>query len=295
MATAAFALWGDVVRCVPVNELAVAFQEHRSHLRSVAFRMLGTTAEADDAVQEAWLKVTRADTSAVMNLRGWLTTVVGRVCLDMLRSRTSRREDALEHAPEPSVGSSAEDRELSEEVGLALMIVLDKLEPAERLAFVLHDLFAMSFDEIAPMVNRSTAAARQLASRARRRVQGATAPQVDIPIQRGVVEAFIAALRAGDIEGLVAVLDPQAVVRMDGGDATTVTDAREWARGAVAYKGAAQHMRPMLVDGRVALVFAPGGKIARVLAFTYVGATIRDAEIITEPDALAQLVIEELK
>lgn len=295
VAPASWARGVHVVRCEAVSELATAFEEHRSHLRSVAFRMLGTATEADDAVQEAWFKVTRADTSAVQNLRGWLTTIVGRVCLDMLRSRTSRREEPLAHAPEPSVGSSEADRALTDEVGLALMIVLDKLDPAERIAFVLHDLFALSFDEIAPIVSRSTAAARQLASRARRRVQGATAPEVDISIQRSVVESFIAALRAGDIEGLVALLDPKAVVRMDGGEENTVEDAREWARGAVAYKGAAQHMRPYLVDGRVALGFAPHGKLGRVLAFTYAGGTILNAEIITEPDALAELVIEEIK
>jgi RNA polymerase sigma-70 factor (ECF subfamily) len=278
-----------------VTELAAAFEEHRSHLRSVAYRMLGSASEADDAVQDAWLKLTRADTSAVENLRGWLTTVVARLCLDMLRARTSRREDALAHAPEPSTTSRAlEDRELAESVGLALMIVLDKLDPAERIAFVLHDLCAIPFDDIAPIVDRSSAATRQLASRARRRVQGASAPEVDLATQRRVVESFIAALRAGDVEGLVAVLDPEAVVRMDGGAANTVTDAREWARGAVTYRGAAQHMRAVLADGRVALAFAPHGTLARVLVFDFSGASIRNAEILTEPEALAELVIEEL-
>ncbi len=285
-----------VVRSASVIALATTFEEHRSHLKSVAFRMLGGATEADDAVQEAWFKLERADTSDVENLRGWLTTVVARVCLDMLRSRKSRREDSLDAAAEPTAGARAtEDRELTDSVGLALLVVLDKLDPAERIAFVLHDLFAMPFEEVAPIVGRSTAAARQLASRARRRVQGASMPEVELATQRSVVEAFIAALRAGDIDGLVAVLDPNAVVRMDGGAPNTVEDARAWARGAVAYKGAAQHMRPYLVDGRVALGFAPGGKIQRVLVFSYVGATIRDAEIITEPDALAELVIEEIK
>jgi RNA polymerase sigma factor (sigma-70 family) len=257
--------------------------------------MMGSAAEADDAVQEAWLKVTRADTSAVENLRAWLTTVVSRVCLDMLRSRASRREDSLAVAPEPTISARAvADRELAESVGVALMIVLDQLDPAERLAFVLHDLFAMPFEEIAPIVGRSTAAARQLASRARRRVQGASAPEVEISTQRRVVESFIAALRAGDIEGLVAVLDPDAQVRVDGGTAADVKDARAWATGAVAYKGAAQHMRPVLVDGRVALALAPGGTIQRVLVFSYVGTQIKDAEVITEPDALAELTISDL-
>jgi RNA polymerase sigma-70 factor (ECF subfamily) len=277
-----------------VTELAAAFEEHRNHLRSVAYRMLGSASEADDAVQDAWLKLMRADTSAVENLRGWLTTVVARVCLDMLRSRTSRREEPLTAAPEPSVASrAAADRELADSVGLALLVVLDKLDPAERLAFVLHDLFAMPFDEIAPIVGRSPAAARQLASRARRRIQGAPAPEVDLASQRRVVDAFIAALRAGDMEALVAVLDPEVVAHVDGG-ARQIRGAREWARGAVAFQRAAEHMRPMLVDGRVGLALAPHGKVARVLVFSFAGATISDVEVITEPDALAELVIEDL-
>ena len=278
-----------------MTELAAAFEEHRSHLHLVAHRMLGSASEADDAVQEAWLKLARADTSAVENLRGWLTTVVARVCLDMLRSRTSRREDPLAAAPEPTVASRATvDRELADSVGLALMIVLDKLDPADRLAFVLHDLFAMPFDEIAPIIGRSTAAARQLASRARRRVQGASAPDVDLATQRRVVDAFIAALRAGDMEALLTVLDPDVTGRVDGaGAAGQVRGAREWARGAVAFQRAAEHMRPVLVDGRVALAFAPGGKIVRVVVFAFAGATIRDVEVVTEPDALAELVIED--
>lgn len=264
-----------------MSELAAAFEEHHNHLRLVAYRMLGSASEADDAVQDAWLKLARADTSAVENLRGWLTTVVARVCLDMLRARTSRREEPLAAAPEPTAASHATaDRELADSVGLALLVVLDKLEPAERLAFVLHDLFAMPFDEIAPIVGRSTAAARQLASRARRRVQGAPAPEIDLATQRRVVDAFIAALRAGDMEALVAVLDPEI--------------AHEWARGAVAYHRAAAHMRPILVDGRVGLAFAPGGKVARVLVFGFVGAKIREAEVIADPDALAELVLEDL-
>lgn len=268
------------------------FEEHRSHLRLVAYRMLGSPAEADDAVQEAWLKVTRADTASVDNPRGWLTTVVARVCLDMLRTRTSRREEPLATAPEPTVAAASADRELVESVGAALRVVLDTLDPAERIAFVLHDLSAIPFDAIAPIVNRSVAATRQLASRARRRVQqGASAPPLDLATQRKVVETFIAALRAGDIDGLVAVLDPDATVRMDGGDANTVQDARAWARGAIAYKGAAQHMRPMLVDGRIALAFAPHGTVGRVLAMNFVDGKIREVEIITEPEALAEMTI----
>jgi RNA polymerase sigma factor (sigma-70 family) len=277
-----------------VTELAAVFEEHRSRLRLVAYRMLGSATDADDAVQEAWLKLARADTSAVENLRGWLTTVVARVCIDMLRARTSRREEPLADAPEPTVSSRAPaDLELADSVGIALLVMLDKLDPAERLAFVLHDLFAMPFDEIAPMLDRSPAAARQLASRARRRVQGASAPEVALATQRRVVDAFIAALRAGDMEALVAVLDPDVVVRVDGGTPNRV-GGREWARGAVAFQGAAQHMRAVLIDGRVALALAPHGKLARVLVFSFAGSTIRDAEVVTEPDALAELVIEEL-
>ena len=259
--------------------LADQFQAHRAHLRTVAYRMLGSASEAEDAVQETWIRLSRTDTSDVENLRGWLTTVIAHLCLDVLRARTSRREDSIEDAPEPATFSDAtEDYELAEEVGLALLVVLDKLDPAERVAFVLHDVCAMQFDEIAPIVGRSTAAARQLASRARRLVQGASAPEINLSTQRHVVETFIAALRAGDVEALVTVL---------GGN-------REWASGAIAFRSAAEHMRPVLIDGRVGLAFAPGGKINRVLIFEFAGATIRNAEVITEPDALAELVIEDL-
>jgi RNA polymerase sigma factor (sigma-70 family) len=276
-----------------VSELAAVFEEHRSHLRQVAYRMLGSRAEAEDAVQETWLKLSRAETGDVHDLRGWLTTVIARHSLDMLRSRRAKREDALETAREPSIGSHAEDRELADAVGLALLVVLDKLDPAERIAFVLHDSFAMPFDDIAPIVGRSTAAARQLASRARRRVQDASAPEVDLATQRGLVEAFIAALRAGDIEALVAVLDPQATVRVDSA-VTQVSSAREWATGAVAYKGAAQHMRPVLVDGQWALGVVPHGKLARVLLFDFSPSTIKGGEVVSDPDALAELQIEDL-
>jgi RNA polymerase sigma-70 factor (ECF subfamily) len=275
-----------------VSAQAAVFEEHRSHLRVVAYRMLGSASEADDAVQESWIKLTRADTSAVENLRGWLTTVVARVCLDMLRSRTSRREEPLAAAPEPTTASSAADRELSESVGLAVLVVLDKLDPAERLAFVLHDLCAMSFDEIAPIVGKSVGAARQLASRARRRVQGASAPEVDLATQRSVVEAFLAALRAGDVEALVAVLAPDVLAHVDG--ANHVRGAREWARGAVAFQKLALQVRPVLVDGRVGLAFAPGGVVARVLQFDFAGATIVETEVVIDPGALAELTIEEL-
>jgi RNA polymerase sigma factor (sigma-70 family) len=173
--------------------LAGEFEAHRAHLRSVAYRMLGSASEADDAVQEAWIRLSRTDPSDIENLRGWLTTVIARLCLDMLRVRTSRREDSLDETPEPIVFSQAnEDHELADEVGLAFLVVLDKLDPAERVAFVLHDVCAMPFDEIAPIVGRSTAAARQLASRARRHVQGASAPEIQLSTQRRVVDTFIA-------------------------------------------------------------------------------------------------------
>ena len=202
--------------------LAERFEENRAHLRSVAYRMLGSVSEVDDAVQEAWLRLSRAETAGIDNLGGWLTTVVARVCLDMLRSRKSRREEPFTpHAPEPvatgTSGSSPEHEALlADSVGLALLVVLDRLTPAERLAFVLHDMFALPFEEIAAIVGRSTTATRQLASRARRRVRGgAAAPDADLIRQREVVGAFLAALRGGDFEGLLAVLDPDLVVRAD--------------------------------------------------------------------------------
>ncbi len=237
--------------------------------------MLGSAIEADDAVQEAWLKASSADTSAVENLRGWLTTVVARTCLDMLRSRTSRREDALERAPEQVTPT---DRDLEESIGLAVLVVLDKLEPIERIAFVLHDVCAMSFDEIAPVVGKSAAATRQIASRARRRVHGASAPEIDLSTQRRLVEAFIAALRAGDVEALVAVLGGQ----------------REWAEGAITYRRATEHMVPALIDGRWGLALAPRGNVQRVLVFDFAGETIATADVVVDADALAELTIEPL-
>ena len=221
--------------------LAERFEEHRTHLRAVAYRMLGSLSEVDDAVQEAWLRLSRADTEGIDNLGGWLTTVVARVCLDMLRSRQSRREEPFTpDAPEPvatgTSGSSPEQEALlADSVGLALLVVLDRLTPAERLAFVLHDMFAVPFEEIAPIVGRSAEATRQLASRARRRVRGGGAPDPDLVRQREVVDAFIAALRAGDFEGLLAVLDPDLVVRADmpvPGAPSEIRGAAVWAKGA---------------------------------------------------------------
>ena len=210
----------------PMNDqewLAERFEANRSHLRGVAYRMLGSLPEADDAVQEAWIRLSRTDTSDVENLRAWLTTVVGRVCLNMLRSRKTRRESSLEtYVPDPIVSPEEgidpeQEAILGDSVGLALLVVLDSLTPSERVAFVLHDVFAVPFDEIAPIVGRTPAAARQLASRARRRVQGAPEPDVDLDEQWAVVDAFLAAARDGDFEGLLAVLDPDVVVRSDGG------------------------------------------------------------------------------
>jgi RNA polymerase sigma factor (sigma-70 family) len=258
-----------------VTELATTFEQHRDHLRSVAYRMLGTRSEADDAVQETWIKLAGADTSSVENLRGWLTTVVARTCLDMLRSRSSRREESLAAAPEAAV---PEDRELADSVGLAVLVVLDKLEPAERIAFVLHDLVAMPFEDIAPIVGRAPAAARQLASRARRRVQNASAPEIDLATQRRVVDRFIAALRAGDLEALVSVLNGN----------------REWAQGAIQFRRAMQHLRAVLIDGRLGVALAPNGNINRVLVFDYVGEAILTADVVTEPEGLAELVIEDI-
>src|SRR5205085_1122623 len=203
--------------------LAERFEEHRAHLRAVAYRMLGSLGEADDAVQETWLRLSRSDTSSVENLGAWLTTVVARVCLNMLRSRASRREESLDvHVPEPIVSRAdgidpEHEALLADSVGLALLVVLEMLAPAERLAFVLHDMFAMPFDEIAPIVGRSPTAARQLASRARRRVQAAPVPETDLSRQREVVDAFFAAARGGDFDALVAVLDPDVVLRADAG------------------------------------------------------------------------------
>jgi RNA polymerase sigma factor (sigma-70 family) len=283
--------------------LAERFEENRAHLRAVAYRMLGSPIEADDAVQEAWLRLSRSDTGGVENLGGWLTTVVARVCLDMLRSRRSRREEPLgelprRRVPEPSV-SHAEgiDPEhealLSDSVGPALLVVLETLSPAERVAFVLHDVFGVPFEEIAPIVGRSPATTRQLASRARRRVRGATdVPDADLARQREVVEAFLAASRDGDFDALVAVLDPDVALRADDG-ALPVVAARE-VRGAPAVarravKGRARAARPALVNGAVGVVVAPRGRLLVVLGFTIRGGKIAEIEAIADPERLSEL------
>src|SRR5687768_15608263 len=277
--------------------LAEQFEEHRTHLRAVAYRMLGSSTEVEDAVQEAWLRLSRTDAAGIDNLGGWLTTVVARVCLDMLRSRQSRREEPFTpDAPEPIAtgtrGSSPEHEALlADSVGLALLVVLDKLAPAERLAFVLHDMFAVPFEEIGPIVGRSAEAARQLASRARRRVRGGAAPDPDLVRQREVVDAFIAALRAGDFEGLLAILDPDLVVRADmaAGAPTEIRGAAVWAKGAVAYGHLARLTRPALVDGAIGVVVAPQGRLVRALRFTIANGKIREIEVIGNPARLGEL------
>jgi RNA polymerase sigma-70 factor, ECF subfamily len=283
--------------------LARRFEENRGHLRGVAYRMLGSLGEADDAVQEAWLRFGRADTSGVENLGGWLTTVVARVCLDMLRSRKARREEALGAEVTGTMASHAEGSDPEKEVmqadsvGVALLVVLETLAPAERLAFVLHDLFAMPFDEIAPIVGRSATAARQLASRARRRVQGAaTVRSAGLARQREVVEAFLAAARAGDFEGLLAVLDPDVVRRLDAVAAATgapreLRGAQAVARGALAGSQRARSAPAALalVDGSVGVVVAPRGRLSTVIVFKIRGARIVEMDVIADPARLRQL------
>ena len=282
--------------------LAERFEEHRTHLRAVAYRMLGSSSEVDDAVQEAWLRLSRSDASGIDNLGGWLTTVVARVCLDMLRSRQSRREEPLTpDAPEPvatgTSGSSPEQEALlADSVGLALLVVLDRLTPAERLAFVLHDMFAVPFEEIAPIVGRSAEAARQLASRARRRVRGGGAPDPDLVRQREVVEAFISALRAGDFEGLLAVLDPDLVVRADmaASAPAEIRGAAVWAKGAVAYGHLARLTRPALVDGAIGVVVAPQGRLVRALTFKIVDGKITEIDVIGDRARLDEIDVSSI-
>ncbi|MGH9736767.1 MAG: sigma-70 family RNA polymerase sigma factor [Candidatus Acidiferrales bacterium] len=283
--------------------MADQFEQNRGRLRAVAYRMLGSSTEADDAVQEAWLRLSRSNAAEIENLGRWLTTVTARVCLDMLRARQSRREDSIDAEPvappTSSKGTLDPEREavLADSVGLALLVILDRLAPAERLAFVLHDMFGMSFEEIAGIVGRTATATRQLASRARRRVQGAPASSgVDLRGQREVVDAFLGALRAGDVDGLVAVLDPDVVVHIDQaaggpGAAREIHGAREWARGAVAFAAMSGSVRPVLVNGSVGLVMAPHGHLMRAVAFTFAGGKIVEADIIADPIRLRTLDI----
>jgi RNA polymerase sigma-70 factor (ECF subfamily) len=280
------------------NRLAQQFEEHRGHLRAVAYKMLGSLSEADDAVQESWLRLSRSDASEVENLRAWLTTVVARVSLNVLRSRRTRREEPLDvRVPDPVVtrddGTQPEHEALlADSVGLALLVVLDTLGPAERLAFVLHDMFGVPFEEIAEMVDRSPAAARQLASRARRRVQGAApVPDPDLAAQRRVVDAFFAAARDGDFDALVAVLHPDVVSRGDGGPGASavVRGARQVAARALTFARLAPFVRPALVNGAAGAVVAPRGEPFSVLGFTVAGGRIVEIDAITDPERLRAL------
>ena len=278
--------------------LAERFEENRTHLRSVAYRMLGSRSEAEDAVQEAWLRLSRTDANSVENLGGWLTTVVSRVCLDMLRTRKSRREEPVgvyvrDEAVSSGVGSDPENEAiLADSVGPALLVILEALAPAERLAFVLHDMFGMPFDEIAPIVGRSSVAARQLASRARRRVQGADpSSQADGARRKEIVDAFLAAARNGEFDALLAMLDPDAVFRADraaleSGKVKEVSGAPDVAS---IFSGRAQVAQLALIEGEAGLVWAPGGKPRVAFAFTIVGEMIVAIDMIADPAHLGEM------
>ena len=286
--------------------LAERFEAHRARLRAVAYRMLGSLTEAEDAVQEAWLRLSRQDAGRIENLDAWLTTVVARVCLNMLQSRKARREEPLDgHVPDPIVSAEGgidpeEEALLADSVGLALLVVLDTLPPAERLAFVLHDMFDVPFEEIGPVVGRSPVAARQLASRARRHIKGAApVPDADLTRQREVVEAFLAAARDGDFEALVAVLDPDIVLRADAGAvpagaSRVVRGAEAVAQQALAFAGLGPFARPALVNGAAGIVAAPGGRLAAVLGFTVARGRIVEIDILADPARLSQLDLAEL-
>ena len=286
--------------------LAECFEQHRTHLRVVAYRLLGSLSEADDAVQEAWLRLSRSDTSGVANLGGWLTTVVARVCLNMLYSRNVRREEPLGvRMPDPLVsqaeGSDPEHEALlADAVGLALLVVLETLAPAERVAFVLHDVFAVPFAEIAPIVGRSPTAVRQLASRARRRVRGATIPDTDLGRQREIVDGFLAAARAGDFAALLAVLDPDVVLRADGGIArpaasVVVHGAPAVAEQALTFARYARSTQPVLVNGAAGVVArAPDGQPLSLLGFTVSGGKIVEIDVLADPVRLRQIDLADL-
>src|ERR1700733_383671 len=279
--------------------LAEKFEQNRPHLRSVAYRMLGSLGEAEDAVQEAWLRLNRSDAQAIGNLSGWLTTVIGRVCLDMLRSRNSRREGSLEeHLPDMILGredriNPEQETLIADSVGLALLVVLQTLAPPERLAFVLHNIFALPFEEIASMIGCSPVAARQLASRARRRVRGAAPiPDVDLTQQRRVVDAFLAAVRAGDFEGLMAVLDPEVLLRSEQipGGLKELRGARVVAEQALMFSRAAASVQPLLVNGAAGIVsWRPGGQPFSVMGFTVRGGRIVEIDVLRDPARLSRL------
>jgi RNA polymerase sigma-70 factor (ECF subfamily) len=285
------------------------FEENRPRLRGVAYRMLGSLSEVEDAVQEAWLRLNRIETNTIENLGGWLTTVVSRVCLDMLRSRKSRREEPIgAPATESSVMlGNATDPEgevmLADSVGVALLVVLDTLTPTERLVFVLHDLFAMPFKEIGSIVGRSSAAAKQMASRARRRVRGSATPtDAGRARQHEVVEAFLKAAREGDLEGLLTILDPDAVIRIDAaaridappaeaGMARELRGASTWAKQFIALSRGLQYVQPALIDGSVGLIFAPRGKLSKAMTFTFTNAKVTRVEVTGDPARLREFDI----
>lgn len=283
--------------------LAAIFEEHRTHLRGVAYRMLGSFSEAEDAVQESWLRLHRADVADVANPRAWLTTVVSRICLDSLRSRKSRREESLDASPQDPPAPAAthpnpeQEALLADSVGLAMLVVLDRLNAAERIAFVLHDIFDISFEQIAAILGRSTVATRQLASRARRRVHGAeSASHADLAQQYGMVEQFLAALRAGDFHALVALLDPDLVVRADAAAgltaaATEVHGAEHWAKQAITAARGVAFARPALLDGAAGFVVAPRGHLFRALRFTFLNGKIAEIEVYADPARLRRLEI----
>lgn len=283
--------------------LADQFEAHRSHLRAVAYRMLGSTSEADDAVQEAWIRLSRVDAGEIQNLGGWLTTVVSRVCLDMLRSRTARREESLDaHAPDriaatPSGTDPEREALMADSVGLALLVVLDSLDPAERVAFVLHDMFALAFDEIAPIIGKSSAATRQMASRARRRVrQAATMSNDDFTVQHDIASAFLRAVRAGDVDALISVLDPDVVLRVGGrlsvtGEPRVVQGAVNVASGAVRFTAHSAETYLTLVNGAVALAWMPQGEPRSIFTFHVAQGRMDRIEIIDDPNELQQLEV----
>ena len=285
--------------------LAERFEANRSRLRAVAYRMLGSMSEADDVVQDAWFRLSRSDTNAVENLDGWLTTVVGRLCLDVLRARQAGRQDALDpRVPDPVVmREDAVDPEeealLADSVGMALLVVLDMLAPAERLAFVLHDMFGVPFDEIAPVVGRSPEATRQLASRARRRVQGAaTTPDVDVRRQREVVDAFLTAAREGNFEALVSVLDPDVVLRADAGPGSPLSVVRRGAEtvgtGAMRFADPARVHQPARVNGAAGAVVTVDGRLVSVMAFHIVDGKIAEIDVLADPERLDRLDLGEI-
>jgi len=280
------------------NFWAGQFEANRAHLRKVAYRMLGSVGEVDDAVQETWLRLSRSDAASVENLRGWLTTVIARVCLDMLRARKSRREEPMgPHVPEPAADNAHErESEMADNVGTALLVVLEMLTPAERLAFVLHDMFAVPFEEIAPIVDRTPAAARQLASRARRRVQGAPAPDAELSHKRRIVDAFLKASREGDFEGLLAVLDPDVAFHADAASQRlgSLPEIRGAQAVAETFKGRAQAAKTALVDGEVGVAVILGGALRIALRVSVAGDRIAAIEAVADAARLAELDLEVL-